>query len=389
MPPKPKSPAPVTIDTTTIAPIILLAGDDAIGREAARRKISAALKERSSPVSESIYDSASEDLAAFLDRRMTFSLFQEVRLFQLRHVDSLSENELKEITAALAADIADTYWIIEADCIGRKDGDVPARFVSWMTGYKSRAKKNPERLVWYEFPRPRDYEISGWLMSNVPVFFDRAIGKKEADLLIDLAGTDLTTLYAELQKIDLHLPAKKAITQDAIEEITGASRVASAYELAGALGTKNLPRVLELLDALFRESFSAPACISAIFRHFWALFRIRQWGKANRQEMQAFLGTMRNYNKPVQDEIGLKIGVAAGILRENQANRVYPAVIKSGIIDQARAFSDDDLRAIIRILHEIDLDLKTGRADATKETMQHLAYRIVRVEAVEQVSGRA
>jgi len=361
-----------------IVPVTLICGDDSIGRETARRRIVDMIAARAGNAAEFIFDSASQSLDEFLAARITYSLFAEARVFHLRHAQQLADAELKALAGAIqTAEIPDTCLIIEAD-VPAKSKDTPERFSKFAASVARSAQKFSETFQVIEFLRPREWELPQWLMDNTPRLFGRSIGKREAELLIDLAGDDLLVLYSELQKIDLHLPPKKAINREIIEEITGATRSASPYELADALGNKNLPRALEIIEAIFAESFSAPQHIAVLFRHFWALFRIRQFAALYRDDMQMFI---RPAGREKQNEIAMRIGIFAGILRENQKNRVYPAVIKSGVVDQARLFTDDQLKRIFRWLHAYDLGIKTGRAEPDKASLQLLCYKIARAGA--------
>ena len=91
----------------------------------------------------------------------------------------------------------------------------------------------------------------------------------------------------------------------AIESVSGATRTPSAFELARALGARNLPLALDIVDSLFASSFYAPPCTAAIFRHFWGLFRIRAFAKSHPDVMKRYLGGSGRYN--AQTEIAHQI----------------------------------------------------------------------------------
>jgi DNA polymerase III delta subunit len=366
--------------TSTVVSVNLICGDDSISRETARHRIVDAVAARTGNVAEFVFDSASQSLDDFLASRITYSLFAETRVFHLRHAQQLADAELKTLAVAIqTAEIPDTYLIIEAD-VPAKSRDTPERFSKFAASIAKSAQKFSETFQVIEFVRPREWELPQWLMENTPRLFGRSIGKREAELLIDLVGDDPMVLHGELQKIDLHLSPKKAIDREIIEEITGATRSASPYELAEALGKKNLLHTLEIIEAIFAESFSAPQHIAVLFRHFWALFRVRQFAVLYHDDMQMFI---RPTGREKQNEIAMRIGIFAGILRENQKTRVYPAVIKSGVVDQARSFTDDQLKQVLRCLHAYDIGIKTGRIEPDKASLQLLCYKIVRVGALE------
>ena len=57
-------------------------------------------------------------------------------------------------------------------------------------------------------------------------------------------------------------------------------------------------------------------------------------------------------------------------------------LIKSGIVEQAHAFSEDELAQIIGWLLAFDTGIKTGKIEPTEDALQMLCYRIIRAGAV-------
>lgn len=369
--------------TSQLPRIAILSGDDTISLEAARARILDAIYETHDEVSTSLFDASAESLSAFLARFVTVSLFAEARIFQVRHAEQLNEKDIEELESYLDQDIPDSYLIIEAGP-AKKNTGVGKKLASMIKKGQKIDQTVPGTFRVFEFARPRDWEIADWVVKNAPHLSGRTVLKKNAEYLVDLVGHDLGALYSELQKLDLLLPSGVQIDKESIDRITGATRVMEPYELAQAVGTKNLAKALEIIDGLFSMSFYAPLAISALFRHFWALFRIRKFAQRNPEEMRAFQNAVKSRNRSVQSEIGVKIGVAAGLMKETQGNRVYPVIIKSGIVDQARSFKDEHIKQIIRWLGEFDLESKTGKLEVTKQSVQLLCCRIVRVAELQQ-----
>ena len=147
------------------------------------------------------------------------------------------------------------------------------------------------------------------------------------------------------------------IGREVIDTVAGATREATQFELAQALGEKNMARGLELIESIYTGSVYLPPYIGAIFRHFWSLFRIYLFAKAN----PALLKKYRSFSRPQQNEAALALAVGAGIFTENQAGRLFPAVIKPRLIDQAVSFTYENYRRIFSLLAEFDTGIKTGR----------------------------
>jgi DNA polymerase-3 subunit delta len=362
----------------TPAFVTLFSGDDTISRDREKGLLVErifALHEKQG-VEEQLFDSDQQDLTHFLERIITPSLFQSIRIFSLRHVDGFSADNFAMLAQVIRHPVPDVYVIIEADGGGKKSKP----FLAWVAEYKKLLKKDGSHYAHHELAKPPEYKIADWLVSNCPLLFKRKITKREADYFIDLVGTDFDTLYTELQKLDIYLPEGAAIDKKAIVEVVEGSREMNSFELAQALGRKDLNRALEIIDSLFSVSFYAPPCVSAIFRHFWALFRIAQFRERFPGKVESFIRTLGGYNRTEQSELGLEIGIAAGLLTPEQAPRVYPAVIKSGVVQQSASFSIASFPRIFELLRDYDIGIKTGRVEPAKGPFQLLCYKLVRAD---------
>jgi len=358
-----------------IAHVHFFCGDETVGRERAKLKLINSIKELHGNVTTESFDSETDDFSAFIENVLTPSLFQDIRVFQIHRAQRLSDDELKSLNHLLDAPPPDTYIIIEIDEEKKGKGDYKA-FKKFKIEKRCGSKESD--YVFLEFPKPPEYRIGAWLVEQLPRLFNRSISKVDADFLVDLVGNDLNILYSELQKIDTHLPAGMPVERQIIEKIVGASRQMTVFELATALAQRQFPRVLQIIDSLFSTGAFVPAIVSAIYRHFWAMFRIRCFGSANPQIIKRFENA-KGYNNPDQKECGYAIGRAAGLLGEGEQGKVYPVIIASGIVSQARKFTDEELKLIFRWLLEFDYGIKTGKIEGSQQDLQMLCFKINRV----------
>jgi DNA polymerase III delta subunit len=372
---------PSNIASQTPAQFTLVYGNDSIGREKFREDYVSRIRELYPLLLEERFDSSREPFSSFVERMLTPSLFQETRIFHIRHFNELNKADATLLAEVLGMDPPDAFCCIEIDeAIVRKDS---LRRHIQKLGIEKRVKKDKQRYHIVEFAKPPAYKIPQWLTDQVRILFNRTISKPNAEYLIELAGNELDALYSELQKIDIHLPAGAPIDKAAIRRITGATRTMSIYELARALGARNLAQALTILDSLFSSSFYAPTALAAIFNHFWALFRIHAYAKANRDKIREYRNKHAKYE--VKNTIAHEVGVAAGLLgADDPVNRAYPVVILSGVIDQAAQFSEKQLKSIMQWLKDADVGVKTGRVDPSKAMMELLCYKIVRIGELEK-----
>ncbi len=353
-----------------------LAGSDTITREAVREEIIEKLFADNESITEERFDSSTESFSSFAERMMTPSLFQENRLFHIRHLNELSDGELKQLARVIEMAPPDIYCIADID-VNQKRKDGAGKILDALA-VKKQMKSVPDKVALYEYSRPPDYKIADWLISQVPVFFGRKMSKSDAECLIELVGSELDMLYSELQKIDIHLSPGVPINKDAIMSITGATREKNFFELSRALGAKDFVRCLSILDSLFAASFSGPSFVYATFRHFWALFRIRAFAVANPEKMGSYLSDSLHYTQ--KNELAHEIGVASGLLTASDpVKKAYPVIVLSDIVRHARSFKEHHLKQIFYWLREFDVGVKTGRCEASRYEVELLCYRIVRV----------
>lgn len=353
--------------------VIVITGDDFIGREKAKEKILLRLHEQYQDLSEEHFDQSIESFTLYAERIITPSLFQNVRLFSIRHAQSLSEPDLQTLSSVMSVDCPDVYVIIESEGKKEKKG------ITEKLSLSEKVKMESTRYRLLQFDRPPDYKMAEWLTTQVPLLFGRNISRDAADRLIDLAGTELDKLYAELQKLDIHLTEKAAIDKTAVERVCGAYRNVSPFELAEALGRKDFARTLQIIDSLYQDGFYAPLCISAIFRHFWKILRIRVFAREHKEVIAQY----RRSRYTEQTKVAFEIGVATGALKSaDSEKRAYPVMILSGIIEQADTFTFEQLKQIFLWLRDFDVGVKTGTVKPTREHFQLLCYSIIRVAEI-------
>ena len=123
-------------------------------------------------------------------------------------------------------------------------------------------------------PLMRDYEIPGWISSY---YRSRGlqIDPQAAALLGESAGTDLSTIAAETDKLLKNLPEGTVrITSEDIEKNVGISRQFSVFELTKELSARNAPKALKIASHLGSGAkFAMPMAVSALYTHFSRILR--------------------------------------------------------------------------------------------------------------------
>ncbi len=351
--------------------ILILTGNDSLAKENRWQKFIENVKNTCGQCQMINFDSAEEKIPLFLQKIITPSMFGEPRIFFIRHIQSLSPGDLQEINRYLNYELTDDIRLIiegEEKATGEKN--------SFVKALKLKERSSDPRIAVETFAKPPDYAIDKWLVSNIGSLFSRSISLADAAYLVDQVGYDLNVLYSELRKIDIHLPPRAAVNREIITEITGSSRSMTVYELANAIGEKQLPRTLEIIDSLFSYKFYAPLMINALFRHFWALYRIKRFCRSNPDVFRK----LSSSDYSTKNQAAATVGIAAGLLSEKEKKRAYPVILKSGIVNQAGNFSTTQLRQIIKMLFEFDTGVKSGRINPDKNMVLMFCSRIIKIE---------
>lgn len=136
--------------------------------------------------------------------------------------------------------------------------------------YKSIQKNG----VVVDSPSIRDYEISNWII-NYYAGRGLRIEPRAAALLAESAGTELTVIAAETDKLLKNLPEGTiSVSVEDIERNVGISRQFSIFELSRELSFRNSAKALRIAARLGSGArFAMPPAVSALYTHFYRILR--------------------------------------------------------------------------------------------------------------------
>ena len=180
-----------------------------------------------------------------------------------------------------------------------------------------------------EFKRPYENQLSPFVREEAAQHGKR-IEPAAAEFLVYLTGTNLQELSMQLDKVATYVGDRPTITLADVKAVVSDTRVDSVFELADALGRKNLERALRNLNTILRDGEEPIRLLGMISRHFRQLWKVRELIE----------------RKTPQQEVGRQVGINPYFL--------------TGIMEQARNFSREELRNVFGLLLETDLALKSG-----------------------------
>lgn len=131
-------------------------------------------------------------------------------------------------------------------------------------------------------PAVRDYEMPRWIQSY---YSSRglSIDPRAAQLLAESAGTELTKIAAETDKLLKNLPeGTRTVSVSDVEKNVGISRQFSIFELTRALSVKDAVSALKIASHIGNSArFAMPMAVSAIFGHFYKILKCEAYEQSN------------------------------------------------------------------------------------------------------------
>ena len=246
----------------------------------------------------------------------TLPMFAERRLVMVKQSEGLSEADQAALVEYFKNPSPTTCLLF----VGKKP-DLRRKFFVDL-------KKTGEMV---EFKPPYENQLPAFIMSEASLAGVR-IAHEAAELLLLLSGTNLQELASQIEKLAGYVGAGKTITLESVREIASDTRADSVFDLANALGEKNLGIALRKLQTVLRDGQAPLFVLNMLTRQFRQLWQIR--------ELMA-----RKVPKP---EMGRAIGL--------RSDYFLP-----GLMKQAANFTLVDFRRIFTRFYETDIALKSSR----------------------------
>lgn len=265
-----------------------------------------------------------------IEDAMTLPMFAERRVIHVKRAEELTAEALELFTAYLAAPAKSCCILFQAAKI-----DLRRKFFAEL--------KKADLLV--EFKKLRDESLPGFVSREAEACGKR-IEPAVAELLVYYTGNNLRELVSQLEKLAAFSGDRPRITVDDVRALASDTKTDTVFELANAMGSRDLGRAHRQLQMLLRDADAPYMLIGALARHFRQLCLIR--------EMQD-QGSGKN-------EIGKRLKISPYFL--------------DGMLTQARRFKLDEFPEIFSRLHEADVGIKSGGRQTT--LLEMLLYAVCR-----------
>jgi len=254
-----------------------------------------------------------------LDTAMTLPMFAARRVILVKRAEELQAEQLEQLIPYIKAPSPDACLIFHASKIDQR------------RKFFSELKKNDLLL---EYKKLKDDQLPGFVTRETG-HHGKRMDSAAADLLVYYCGNSLREIVAQVEKLATYVGQRGLITVDDVKAIVSDTKTDTVFELANALGSRNLERAVRQLQILLRDPDSPYMLVGALARHFRQLCMIRELLD----------------QRVSQDEISKRV-------------KINPYFLK-GMIGQAQKFRLDEYRDIFNLLHETDVGLKSGSRQGT------------------------
>jgi DNA polymerase III subunit delta len=134
-----------------------------------------------------------------------------------------------------------------------------------------------------------------------------SIDQKALTVLVDHIGNDLSRLANEIDKLTINLQNRNNITADDIEQYVGVSKEFNVFELQDALGKKDMPKALRIIQYFEGNPKAAPIqlVLPSLYSFFSKVYALAAMGGADDRTAAAAIGVnpffMKDYKQAVSN----------------------------------------------------------------------------------------
>lgn len=181
----------------------------------------------------------------------TIPFFSSKRLIVVKDFDKLSKEDALKVVAYIKNPNRHTCLIIDSDDASiLEDSPLIAKHAKVL-----------------RFSPLSDNELSSWIKKYLSMQ-DKTIEDDALDMLKESKNTDLLNLSHELDKLIAFIGKRKNITNDDVENLVGKGVVASAFDIASAIGDRNASKAISIVHEL-TSSGKKPYEITGILSWFF------------------------------------------------------------------------------------------------------------------------
>ncbi|MBI4753214.1 DNA polymerase III subunit delta, partial [Candidatus Desantisbacteria bacterium] len=189
-------------------------------------------------------------------------------------------------------------------------------------------------------------EVNDWIQQQMQKY-KKKIRPDASRLLVSKAGTGLSGLSSEIEKLCLFVGEKEHIEAIDVTETVSSNREANIFELMDAIGQKKTQQAIKVLNDLLSQKEEPVKILFMITRHLRNIFKLKLLQKQGVPPAQIWKTLKINW--PVQ---------------------------QTSLLKQAEFHQEQDLRNVFTLLLETDISLKSQDSKLYFVVMEVLIFRL-------------
>ncbi len=279
-----------------------------------------------------LFYASSVDAEKVVDIARSYPMMAERRIIIVKDVDSYKQTSLKILAGYVSKPSSSTCLVLES-------------------GKKALTGKGINAVISKSLPvncrQLYENEISPWIRNYLQTK-KIDIDIQAIQLLQAQVGNSLLNMVNELEKVLINIQPRTKISLDDIKSVTSVSKQNSVFELCDAVGNKNFPRSITILNNMLDRGEKPTGIIVQLTRHVSNLMKIKESIRLKKSSVQE-LATITRLNSFFVNRI------------KSQANNYQPK----------------QLRVAFQYLTTADYHLKTSY-QPQKLVMELLLYYLIK-----------
>lgn len=248
------------VERGEIAPVYFLHGPEDLERdESVKALVDGILEPASRAFNLDILNGSELDVADAVNRASAFPMMGARRVVVVKRVEDVPEASARAFLP-----------IVE----NPSDGTVLVFTATKVDGRRKFFASLKKAAVTVEFPIPKDSQLPGWIRSRAATL-GLEVDAEAAHLLALSIGSRPREIANELEKLDIHLGERRAVTREDIAWVVGANADASVFDFTDAVGSRDLAASLRLLQTLLEQGDSPVGILALLNRHIGILRKAR------------------------------------------------------------------------------------------------------------------
>ena len=218
------------------------------------------------------------DWAAIINACRRYPMFSDIQVVLLKEAQQMKDTDLEKLEGYFENPLKSTIFLVSY-----KDKKIDAR--------KKIAKTIKTKGELFSTKKMYDSHLPQWVNEMV-VNHGLTINPKSVAMIVDNIGNDLSRIKNEVEKLSVNLGNRKNITEDDIENYIGVSKEYNVFELQDAIGKKNLPKALRIIQYFEKNPKAAPIqlILPSLYSFFSKAFTIFSASSTNEKDIATETG---------------------------------------------------------------------------------------------------